>query len=106
MSESRSASNDSISASSDAIGDVSPVGWGYATSRSADSLPEQSSFGIRERKKDREVIGDGSVDLSRSVRINEAEAVDAAAIDRRENERRHGDNTLVSSSQAILESER
>jgi hypothetical protein len=38
---------------------------------------------LRERKKEKEVIGDGSVDLSRSVRINEAQAVDAAAADRR-----------------------
>jgi hypothetical protein len=73
------------------------MSWSYAMSRSADSLPEPSNSGIRERKKDREVIGDGSVDLGRNVRINEAEAVDAAAIDRRENEQQHGDNTPVPS---------
>jgi len=84
MSETRSASNDSIGASSDATGDISLMGWDYVISRSADSLPEQSSFGLRERKKEREVTGDGSVDLSRNVRINEAEAVDAAANGRRE----------------------
>jgi hypothetical protein len=97
MSESRSASNDSIRTSCDVTGDVSPMSWSYAMSRSADSLPEPSNSGIRERKKDREVIGDGSVDLGRNVRINEAEAVDAAAIDRRENEQQHGDNTPVPS---------
>jgi hypothetical protein len=95
ISESRSASNDSISENSDASGDVGLTSLGSVMSGSADIWPEQPSFGLRERKIGREVIGDVSVDLSRNVRINEAEAVDAAAADRRENERRHQDNTPV-----------
>jgi len=95
ISGSRSASNDSISENSDANGDVGPMSLGSAMSGSADILQEQPDFGLRGRKKGREVIGDGSVDLSRNVRINEAEAVDAAAADHRENERRYRDNTPV-----------
>jgi len=88
ISEARSASNDSIRSGSDVSEDASPMSRGSAVSRSADSSPAQdtrnSTLWLRERKKEREVIGDGSVDLSRNVRINEAEAVDAAATDRRE----------------------
>jgi len=99
--EARSASNDSIRSGSDVSEDASPMSRGSAVPRSADSSPEQdtrnSTLWLRERKKEREVIGDGSVDLSRSVRINEAEAIDAAATDRRDGQRQNGDNTPVAS---------
>jgi hypothetical protein len=65
-------------------------------SGSVDGLLEQDmrnlNLGLRERKREREVIGDGSVDLSRNVGINRAEFVDAEVVDRKEGERRNVDN--------------
>lgn len=78
----RSPSNESVRTESDTSGDVSPMSWGSVLS-SVESLMDHDPNTIslmRERKKEREVIGDGSVDLGRNVRINEAEAVDAAAV--------------------------
>jgi hypothetical protein len=64
---------------------------------SADCSKEQWSFRIREGKKNREMISDGSVDLGKNVRINEAAAADLAATNRRETEKRDGNNTPVPS---------
>jgi len=79
-----SSSNDIISAY-DMIEDTSQMSRG-PVSISVDSSLEQDARnlndGLRERKREREVIGDGSVDLNRNVRINQAEAIDAAATGR------------------------
>jgi len=74
------------------------MSWGSALSSADSSLertdPSQSLvLGLRERKNEREVIGDGAIDLERNVRINEAEAVDAAALHRREEQEGTGENT-------------
>ena len=80
----RSLSMDSAHTESDASWNISPMSWGSVLSSSADSSLECSDPSQRlvseqrERKSGRGVIGDGTIDLEKRVRINEAEAVDAS----------------------------
>lgn len=94
MDETRRESNDSIGSGSAPSEDASPMSTMLC---SADCSKEQWSFRIREGKKNREMISDGSVDLGKNVRINEAAAADLAATNRRETEKRDGNNTPVPS---------
>ena len=60
------------------------MSWGSVLSSSADSSLKCSDpsqrlvLEQRERKNGKEIIGDGTIDLEKRVRINEAEAVDAS----------------------------
>ena len=86
LSAARSGSNDSIQTNSDANEDVSPkTTLSSYPDNALDLRSQMPSYELRGRKKEKGLIGDGSVDLGRSVRINEAEAVDAAAARRNTN---------------------